>query len=86
MLWGVVQGCGAVALDSTGADISSTIVAVDVTPCKAGAVCPACDITFAAAGLCKPGPYLYLYRYVITHYIRVLACGVHLVRLAPITL
>ena len=50
------------ATDSTGADISSSIVVVDVTPCAAGAQCPACAITFAAAGLCQPGPYLYLYR------------------------
>ncbi|DBA80580.1 TPA: hypothetical protein ACH3X1_007841 [Trebouxia sp. C0004] len=55
-------GCGAVALDSTGADISSSIVVVDVTPCAIGHVCPACAITFAAAGLCQPGAYLYLYR------------------------
>ncbi|KAL0020772.1 hypothetical protein WJX77_012245 [Trebouxia sp. C0004] len=54
--------CGAVATDSTGTDISSSIVVVDVTPCAAGAQCPACAITFAAAGLCQPGPYLYLYR------------------------
>ena len=64
-----MQNCGAVALDSTGADISSTIVAVDVTPCKAGAACPACDITYAEAGLCLPGPYLYVYRYVKSHMI-----------------
>jgi len=58
----MIQDCGAVALDSTGADISSSIVVVDVTPCATGAVCPACAITFAAAGLCQPGAYLYLYR------------------------
>ncbi len=58
----MLQDCGAVATDSTGADISSSIVVVDVTPCAAGAQCPACAITFAAAGLCQPGPYLYLYR------------------------
>ncbi|KAL0020782.1 hypothetical protein WJX79_001465 [Trebouxia sp. C0005] len=57
-----ITDCGAVATDSTGADISSSIVVVDVTPCAAGAQCPACAITFAAAGLCQPGPYLYLYR------------------------
>jgi hypothetical protein len=56
------QDCGAVALDSTGADISSSIVVVDVTPCATGDVCPACAITFAAAGLCQPGTYFYLYR------------------------
>lgn len=56
------QDCGAVALDSTGSDISSSIVVVDVTPCATGDVCPACAITFAAAGLCQPGAYLYLYR------------------------
>lgn len=58
-----LQDCGAVSLDSTGKDISSSIIAVDVTPCSTGEVCPACDISFAAAGLCLPGPYLYLYRY-----------------------
>ena len=59
-----MQACGAVALDSTGADISSSIVVVDVTPCATGDECPACAITFAAAGLCQPGAYLYLYRFV----------------------
>ena len=60
----VLQGCGAVATDSTGQDISSSILVVDVTPCGTGTgTCPACDITFAAAGFCPPGSYLYLYRY-----------------------
>ncbi|KAL0024068.1 hypothetical protein WJX79_002467 [Trebouxia sp. C0005] len=54
--------CGAVSMDSTGKDISSSIIAVDVTPCSTNDVCPACDISFAAAGLCLPGAYLYLYR------------------------
>ena len=58
-----MQECGAIAVDSSGNDISSSIIAVDVTPCASNAQCPACDITFAAAGLCLPGPYLYLYRY-----------------------
>lgn len=59
-----VQACGAVATDGSGVDISSSIIVVDVTPCGTGAgTCPACDITFAAAGLCPPGSYLYLYRY-----------------------
>ncbi len=58
-----LQDCGAVSLDSTGKDISSSIIAVDVTPCSTSEVCPACDISFAAAGLCLPGSYLYLYRY-----------------------
>ncbi len=57
------QDCGAVALDSTGKDISSSIIAVDVTPCASTTTCSACDITFAAAGLCLPGSYFYLYRY-----------------------
>lgn len=58
-----LQDCGAVSLDSTGKDISSSIIAVDVTPCSTSEVCSACDISFAAAGLCLPGSYLYLYRY-----------------------
>lgn len=57
------QDCGAVSLDSTGKDICSSIIAVDVTPCSTNEVCPACDISCAAAGLCLPGSYLYLYRY-----------------------
>lgn len=47
--------CGAVALDSTGNPISERIVAVDVSPCPVDQSCPACDITFANAGLCPPG-------------------------------
>ena len=58
----LLQDCGAIAVDSTGTDISSSIVVVDVTPCATGDECPACAITFAAAGLCQPGAYLYLYR------------------------
>ena len=61
----LMQDCGAIAVDSTGTDISSSIVVVDVTPCATGDECPACAITFAAAGLCQPGAYLYLYRFVV---------------------
>lgn len=61
-----LQDCGAVSMDSTGKDISSSIIAVDVTPCSTNDVCPACDISFAAAGLCLPGAYLYLYRYCLS--------------------
>ena len=62
-----LQGCGAVATDSTGQDISSSLLIVDVTPCGTGSYCPACDITFAAEGLCPPGSYLYVYRYLCSH-------------------
>lgn len=63
------------ALDSTGSDISSSIVVVDVTPCATGEVCPACAITFAAAGLCQPGAYLYLYRCVAFLMLTPLLCA-----------
>ena len=63
------------ALDSTGTDISSSIVVVDVTPCATGDVCPACAITFAAAGLCQPGAYLYLYRCVAFLMLNPLLCA-----------
>ena len=64
--WSGLQGCGAVATDSAGQDISSSLIVVDVTPCG-GDTCPACDVTFAAAGLCPPGSYLYLYRSSVLH-------------------
>ena len=79
----IMQDCGAIALDSTGRDISSSIVAVDVTPCRNGTVCSACDITYAAAGLCLPGSYLYLYRYAIWQSVAVKAVSLHAVDVAP---
>lgn len=57
------KGCGAVALDNSGNDISDRIVAVDVSPCPVNQTCPGCDIGFANAGLCAPGNYLFMFRY-----------------------
>lgn len=72
------KGCGAVALDSMGIDISQRIVAVDVTPCPVNQTCPGCDIDSANAGLCPPGNYLFSFRCISSlqspclHYLAVL--------------
>lgn len=55
------QGCGAFATDAQGNNVSSDIVAVDVTPCPSNSTCPTCDIALAQEGLCAPGKYVFLY-------------------------